>query len=147
MTRFLSDSGKIAIYDGADNLPHANPRSYLSRVKFHSDLSYVPLLPTPLTATHTIVVTDSSRSRTLTVGAHGQSGVPFVQGYVTIGGFNVPLCGSVPVYVNAATGALVLWTLAADATNVIIHEHRSYPSLGTGLSYTVTVYVSTLVLA
>lgn len=147
MTRLLSQGGKFAIYEGSDDLPHASPRSYLSRVKLHSDLQYVALNPTPLTATFQVVVTDTPRKRELIVGAHGITGVPFVQGFVNIGGYDVPLCGSVPVYVNAATGDVVLWTLAVSSTNVLIHEQRSYPSLGTGQSFSVTVYVSDLVLA
>jgi hypothetical protein len=147
MTRLRYEGGKFGIYEGSDNLPLGAPRSYLSRVKVHSDLAYVALDPTPLTATFQVAATDNARKRILTVGAHGKGFVPFVQGFVDYGGFAVPLVGSVPVYVNTVTGSLVLWTLAVNATSVIIHEQRSYPSLGTGLSYAVTVYVSNLALA
>jgi len=147
VTRLLSQSGKFAIYEGSDDLPHATPRSYLSRTKLHSDFGYVALDPAPLTATFQVVVNDSARKRELIVGAHGISGVPFAQGFVNIGGYDVPLCGSIPVYVNAATGDVVLWTLAVSSTNVLIHEQRSYPSLGTGQSFDVTVYVSDLTLS
>lgn len=147
MTRLRYEGGKFGIYEGSDNLPLGAPRSYLSRTKIHSDLGYVALDPTPLTATFQVVVNDSARKRELLVGYHGKGFVPFVKGFVTIGGYEVPLDGSVPVYVNTVTGDLVLWTLAVSATQVIVHEQRSYPSLGTGLSYPVTVYISNLALA
>ena len=40
--RFKVDGSKFAIWDGeTDELPFTTPLSYLSRVKFHSDLDYI----------------------------------------------------------------------------------------------------------
>lgn len=142
-----AESGKFAIYTGTDDLPFTAPRSYLSRTGFHSDLDYLSINPAKtITATVTRIATDSGRSRTITLGAHGSGGVPMVQGFVTIAGLNVPLCGSVPVYSSSA-GNCILWTLCVDETNVYIHEQRSAPTLGSATNFDVTVYVTTKLVA
>jgi hypothetical protein len=82
------------------------------------------------------------------LGPHGQAGVPMVFGNITIGGLLVPFVGSVPVYMSASgAGNGILWSLAVDATNVLIHEIRAYPTLGSGLTFPVTVYISDRIVA
>jgi hypothetical protein len=142
--RFQAAAGKIAIYDGADDAPFTAPRSNLARVKLHTDLDYVSFVPArTINASVQALASVASRERTIILGAHGQAGVPMLHGTVAIGGLLVPLLGGVPVYgATSVAGNCIVWHLIADATNVMLHELRSYPTLGPGATFQVTVYVS-----
>lgn len=145
--KFRAEDGKVALYRGASDAPFTDPRGHLADVSFHSDLDYLPFVPArTLTATLTRIATDTPRQRMLTVGAHGMGGVPEIEGFVVISGVKVPLCGTIPVFRNA-NAECILWTLAVDATNVYVHEQRSYHTLGTAAAFDVTVFVSSELVA
>lgn len=142
--RFQADgvAGKFAIYDGPDDLAFTDPKSYLSRVHVHSDLDYLGFLPArTFTTSVTVLTTVSSRSRTITLGPHGQAGVPDVAAFAVIGGVNVPLMGTVPI-TRTTDDNLIMWTLGIDATNVLILETRSFHTITPPSPISVTVYIS-----
>lgn len=130
-----------AIYTGNDDLPFSDPATYLSRVKFHTSLKYLGFLPNlTLSATISTNATVSSRATTVTVGAHGQPGIPYVFGLVQVGGVWVPLKGSIPVN-TLSSGHTQWWNLTLDETYIYISELRSKPTM-TALSLPVKVFVS-----
>lgn len=133
----------VAIYSGnLDGLPLADPYGQLARLKFHSSLKYLGFVPSAtLSATIATPATVNSRQTNVTIGAHGQAGIPFVFGMVQVGGVWVPLKGSVPVSV-LSTGHAKWWALTIDATSVYISELRSRPTVGAALSLPVMVFIS-----
>lgn len=142
MTVFKADgTGRVALYSGTDDAPFTNPRANLSRIHFHTDFDYLafPSASATLTGSITIPVTVSSRTRTINIGAHGRSGVPFVFGQVSFGGDWIPLVGSVPVHIGAGeigglwAGHLINWTLAVSSSNVFIVETRTTPTFSASL--------------
>lgn len=143
----------VGIYTGDDDAPMYAPEDYIgTRTKFSTKFNYIPFVPAKKIATTVSIpasITDVARGpmrRTITLGAHGMGGVPFIYGFATVGGVIRPLCGSVIMAVNTSTGSFIHWTLGVDETNVLISEGRSYPNLsGTipgGLSVPVEVYIS-----
>jgi hypothetical protein len=148
-----TNGGHIAIYTGNDDAPMANPASYIgTRTKFSTKFNYIPFVPArkigPVSITVPAKVSYSGRGdpmrRTINLGAHGMPGIPFIYGFVRIGGGTPrPLCGSVPVRWNLTTGDTIHFTLGLNATNVFISEGRSYPEWSGGsTSTTVEVFIS-----
>lgn len=124
-------SGVAAIWDDAgDELPFSAPLSHLGRVKFHSSLNYIKAVST-ITATvslpylHTVWL--RSASYNITPSGHGQSGQPFVLGYVTIQGVPVAFTGSICVQKPTNTYGQTRYgrflSLGADDTNVYVYEY------------------------
>lgn len=127
-------TARVAIYTGNDDAPMANPSAYIgTRTKFHTDWNYLPFVPAKMVvgseavpaAFGTAARGDPLR-RTITLGAHGMGGIPFLYGFITIAGVIRPLCGTVPVLVTA-NGNTIHWTLGVNGTNVFISEGRSSP--------------------
>lgn len=145
--KIAPDSGAMvcAIYSGTDDLPFSDPYTYISRVKHHSAFKYLGFDPAQtISTTVSTPATVSSRAYSVTLGAHGQSGIPYVFGVVQVNSVWVPLKGSIPV--NMLTGSTTngntqWWSLTVDETNVYIDELRSKPTM-TALSLSVIVYVS-----
>lgn len=124
---FQADANKVAIYKSTSDGPFNNPESYIGITKFHSSWQYLPIEPArTIEASVSVPATLAGSSRTITLGAHGQAGVPFIGGYAVIGGQNVPFAGTIPIFA-ATNGSIIAWTLGVDATNVIIFEMRSNP--------------------
>jgi len=123
-------TGTVAIYTGTDDLPFTTPLSYVSRIRFHSELDYPRIISThsgsfSLDATSSGATTEASYE----LFAHGLGGIPFVEGYITLSGVRVPLLGSICVSKCPNTALAVYadgfarWLhLGADGTNVIIRE-------------------------
>lgn len=137
MTVFKADgTGKVALYSGTDDAPFTNPRANISRVHFHSEFDYIAFdnANPDITLTINIPATVSSRFRSITVGPHGKSGIPFVFGQIFVDGQWTPLTGSVPAFVSSATingywsGHLVNWTVELSATHIYIRECRTTPT-------------------
>jgi hypothetical protein len=135
--RFRADgtTGVVAIYEASDDAPFTAPLSYASRVIFHSGLAYPAQIATitgsivlPLRSTAIVPIGFETYSHQL--DAHGQSGIPFVEGRVLglsdHGGADLPLVGSIPVQrINAGGSVTNQWrwlTLGADATHIWLHE-------------------------
>lgn len=138
----LSGQMAWAVYDGADRLPFSDPVTYLSRVKHHSLFKYIGFIPSlTIDATVATPTTDTNRAYTVTLGAHGQAGIPYVFGLVQVSGVWVPLKGSIPVATNT-WGHAKWWNLTLDETNVYIDELRSQPTIGAALSLPVKVFIS-----
>lgn len=142
-----------AIYTGDDDAPMYNPAAYIgTRTKLSTKFNYIPFVPAKrFTGTLTIPtsIPDVPRGpmrRTITVGPHGMPGVPFIYGFVTVGGIIRPLCGTVPMVVNTSSGDAIHWTLGVDQTNILISEGRTYPnfsgSIPNGLNVPTEIYVS-----
>lgn len=114
--------GKVAIYTGSDDDPFDDPIDNLSRVLFHSELTYPAIIATQ---SGTLSLPSRGANVQLVTGynlfAHGQAGAPLVLGYVTVGGTRVPLAGSVPVQGDDRGWGRWL-ALGADTTNVLISE-------------------------
>jgi hypothetical protein len=152
--------GKVAVWDGeGDTLPFDNPLGNLSRVKFHSDLSYIKvILEQTVTVNLPAIANVLQGTASYTLFAHGQAGFPFVLGKLdSVDGSPTLFTGSVPV--QFGTGGAIgfgyygRWvSLGADATNVYLHEYyvctgfsggapltyETYPAL----ALPVTVYVT-----
>jgi len=115
--------GRVAIWrDGSNEAPFDDPLTYIDRVLFHSDLDY-PAIVSTHTGTLSLPAQGGRTERNVnhTLFAHGLDGIPFVLGYITIGGQRIPFAGSIPVQME--TGGNARWlNLGADDTNVCIHE-------------------------
>ena len=138
-------TGKVAIYTGTDDLPFDTPLSYVSRLRFHSDLEYPRVISTH-TGTVSLPAVGAAtgyRLVTHTLFAHGLGGAPFVEGTLALGGVNVPWLGSVPAATSASGPARWLH-LGADATNIICREYSYGPRSNTfgALSVNWTVYLT-----
>ncbi len=155
--RFRAAGGKVAVWEGeTDTLPFTNPLTYLNRVKFHSDLSYVKIVATK-TFTKTIPAITGytpERAQSYTLGAHGRTGQPFIIGRIVVNGVPVAFTGSVLVH-QVAGDSFGRWlALGADATNIYLHEYAvqscyeptarcdSRPSQ----TFTITCYITDILL-
>lgn len=156
MAIFKADgTGKWGLYSGTDDLPFDSPRSHMSRVHGHSDFDYLAFASGTPTFAGTIDMPTSvpSLTRTIVIGAHGKSGIPFVfaqcRQYATAPIIWVPLVGTVPVKIGVGTvGGLptnlfIAWTLALSATEVAIVETRTLSDWNPGdLSRDYRIWVS-----
>lgn len=122
---FQADANKVAIYKSTSDGPFDNPEDYIGITKFHSSWKYLPIDPAiTIIASVAVPRTLALGSRTITLAAHGQPGVPFIGGYAVLGGQNVPFAGSIPIFA-ASNGSVIAWTLGVTPTHVIIYELRS----------------------
>lgn len=156
-------TGTLAIYtvnDAApDDAPFTAPLSNLSRVRFHSNL-FVPRIVATVTGTVTLPAMTGAASinQKHTVGAHGQSGIPMVTGFLT-SPIAVTLAGSVPITLGTSVSGisndrhgLYRWvTLGADETNVVLHENSdAYSEVANtstpAVTLSITAYVYSLLL-
>lgn len=149
----LATPDKVTIFeDGAGDAPFNDPLNNLSLVKFDSTFQYLPNLPAltigPVNLTLPGNIGSGVLSRKITLGAHGQAGVPFIYGMLrfTAGvstGLVIPLVGTVAVRgPGPPAGNMISWTLGVDATDVFIIEERSLPiDWGSTPGREVTVYV------
>ena len=143
-------NARVGIYTGSDDLPMANPASYLGRTKFHTSFAYLPFVPAKrFTGSVTVVspqanTTYASFQVVHTLAAHGMSGIPFVYGFATVGGVIRPLCGTIPVWMSSTgTGSVIHFTLGVNSTHVFISEGRSiYAGAGSNFSVALDIYVS-----
>lgn len=124
-------AGAIAIYtvpsdDSTDDTPLTAPLSHIGRLQFHSDLPAPGIVKVGGNFANTGSISIGSASantapRTVhQLLAHGRGGIPMVFGKITIGGSQVPLCGSVPLDLEAGTGFGRWAHLGADATYVLL---------------------------
>lgn len=115
--------GKAAIYTGSDDLPFSSPLSYPDRVIFHTDLPTIGIVNT-VTVGATLAaqgitgtVNYVQGAFTHTLFAHGQAGIPYVEGVITSGlSQPVTLAGSVLVHGFRRVH------LGADSTYVYLHD-------------------------
>lgn len=145
--RFRADGdiGKAALYtvpavDSTDDAPLTDPRSHLSRVRFHTDFKYPRIV-----SDTTYSLTLPSRSQgtrgeaTHTLGAHGLGITPFCLGAVQYVGHWSPLFISTPLYYAPQTvesSITRLISLGADATNILLHEYWVIYDIGSSGAYT-----------
>jgi len=151
MVTMLATPLKVSIYDdGAGDAPFNDPLSYLGLIKFDSTFRYLPFLPArTIAATVSIPASlGSDRFRIITLGPHGQPGVPFINGYYLYGGVTgptawayQPLLGTNLIFGPGTNGTMVTWTLGVDGTNVFIAEERSRDSQTLSSSRTIDVVV------
>jgi hypothetical protein len=120
--RATSD-GIVAIFNGADDV-YYNPYADLSRVLFHSSLLYPQIIETHTGYLYFPVLTENqSRRQVHTLFYHGKAGVPLIFGLL-LGinyGYDLPLQGSVPVYMDQYGFARYV-TLGANNAQVMLHE-------------------------
>jgi hypothetical protein len=137
MATFKADgTGRVAMYSGADDLPFDSPRAYLSRLSYHSEFDYIAFASSSPTFDVTFSITTEleDRSRIITIGAHGKSGIPFVFGRVQMAsGLWSPLNGSTRIFAGASQtlNTEINFHLAVSDTHVAILETRSYPNIST----------------
>ena len=143
-------TGRAAIYTfSKNNTVLNNPYSYLNLIKMHSDLGYLSFKPA---VTKTLVVAAGSgnvpsKFRSLLMGSHGQSGVPFCKAtfrYDTISNLERPMIGAVPVVwtVNDDGLHIVTLTLGISAGSLFVIEQRSHAVMPSTRNIIVTAYVS-----
>lgn len=131
-------TGKCAIYTGTDDLPFTSPLSYVSRLRFHSDLTY-PRFVSTYTGSISLsaIGANTTHQQTHVLTAHGLGGTPFVEGYATVGGVRIPLTGTVPIIVGSSTdtqaaSGFCRWLhLGANGTNIIVQEFTNTSSTAT----------------
>lgn len=121
-------AGRVAIYTGSDDLPLANPLSYLSRVKFHSDLNYPAIIAeySGVLSTSDLpsIAINTRRLFSHRVQAHGVSGIPWVIGSITVAGVKIACQGTVPVQMDSSSAGFSRWlALGADGTDIILYEN------------------------
>jgi hypothetical protein len=155
---------KVGIWiDPSDDAPFTTPLSNLARVKFHSDLDYLPIV-----AIHDFSFTLPSipssgsgqgsggrrglRTALYTLGVHGMGFTPFCVGEIDILGETIAMCGSVPVAQTSGDRYARFLALGFDATNITAYEYsvqsgfadiqewQSRPSVGINMR----VYVSSV---
>jgi hypothetical protein len=162
--RFKADgnTAKLAIYDvpsvtSTDDTPLTAPRSNLSRVRWHSDFSYIHE-KSRFTASVTLPAkaANSFGYEDFTLGAHGVTGgVPVIlaiaKGVTYWGGsVDVPLFGTVPILTtiptignqpHAYTTGLWWLTLGATATDVVLRGRYVATSVSALVSRTLSIEV------
>ena len=139
--------GVCAVWDGAgDTLPFDNPTSYLSRVKFHSELNYLKVIDEQTHTVNFVLRGAPGFTGSYTMFAHGRAGIPLVFASTTISGNTVAFTGSIPVQVDTVfRGRWARWvTVGADATNVYAYEYGNLPATYTlpALSLSITTWVT-----
>lgn len=151
-------TGTVAIYTGTDDLPFTTPLSYVSRLRFHSDLDYPKIVSTITGSINLPAMSgNSERIHTYTLAAHGQGASPFCEGYITVSpsSTRVPLLGSVCVAQGPSTGGGTLdpqrreffsrWLhLGSNATNILIQEGSacSWNQTHAALTVNYTIYIT-----
>lgn len=148
MAIFRATPGKWALYSGTDDAPFDNPRANLARVHAHSEFDYIQFSskdPT-IDTTVSIPAVNNNLRRTIPLGSHGKSGIPFIFGRVKVGNNWIPLNGSTPVFSLPQFGDTINFNLGVSAEGVSILETRSYPdfssSLPGGTTRQVQIWVS-----
>lgn len=148
MAVFRATPGKWALYSGTDDAPFDNPRANLARVHAHSEFDYIQFSskePT-IDTTVSIPAVNNDLRRTIPLGSHGKSGIPFIFGRVKVGDNWIPLNGSTPVFSLPQFGDTINFNLGVSAEGVSILETRSYPdfsaSLPGGTTRQVQIWVS-----
>lgn len=149
--RYTSAAGALAIYDvtvGSENdTPLTSPLSDLSRLHFHTGLTYPATIATYTGTINCAAVTNQSGATTTTViAAHGRAGIPYVEGKISIAGNWVPFAGSVPVDQQSGSPSsrrsfARFLHLGADATNIVITDYSLTHSAAPGFSATSFSYV------
>lgn len=133
--RFLPSAGALAVYDtptptAPDDGPMTAPLSNLSRIKFHSGLTYPAFIPSLRTTSSSTLPNLNPNTRyngSINLFAHGRGEVPILfgrinsvsrsSGVAVTTSTNIPWHGSVPV---ATTSGTIWVTLGADATHVVM---------------------------
>lgn len=131
---FRVASGKVAIWDGeTDELPFTSPLSYLSRVKYHSDLEYIKIVDVK---TYTLNLPAIANALdvvgSFTLGAHGRPGVPFIVPIITIDGIPVAFTGSVCAHSTGDFDYGRWLAFGADATNCFVHQYAVQSGFSNG---------------
>lgn len=148
MATFKATPGRWALYSGSSDAPFDDPRANLSAVHAHSDFDYIQFSSKAPTIDTDVFVpaVNNDLSRTVNIGAHGKSGIPFVFGRVLVGESWVPLAGSTPIFSRSDLGSTINFNLAVSDTDVAILETRNYPdssgSLPGGTTRRVQIWVS-----
>lgn len=147
-------TGKVAIYFGTDDEPFENPLDHVARLRFHSDLEYPAVVSKHTgTVSLTSMGANTIQETTHVLFAHGQGGIPFVEGTLLLGANTVSWAGSVPVaqgsWSDLAMNQVGLHSLrflhlGANATNVVAHEYSvtSHGDSFGALNVDFTVYLT-----
>jgi hypothetical protein len=157
--RFKASASGVAIYDeaaaGGDG-PFTSPLSHLGNVRFHSSLKYPAIISTKAGLVALLPAVEANLSHQqgdINLFAHGQAGIPYVEGKITSGlSREVALCGSVPVQ-TCGTGAAGAFPrvvhLGADGTHVKLNWYGTTYELSgfSKLSLTITVYLTDVMLS
>lgn len=146
-------AGLLAVYTspgaGSDDAPLYSPLANLSRVKLHSSLDYPKIISvTTGSITLPAVTVNTRRLVTNTLFAHGQSGIPWVFGKVSLAGVWVSLCGTAIVQSDSGNFFPRTLSLGADATNVLAHENGICGQFNSMASLTLSyeIYVTDVLL-
>jgi hypothetical protein len=129
--------GKVAIWtDPSDTDPFVAPLSNLSRVKFHTDLDYLPIVAVhDYTITLPAIPSSGSgqgpansgrrglRTNNYTLGPHGMGFTPFCVGEIELDGVPMVLSGTIPVAQISGDRYGRFLSLGFDATNITAYEY------------------------
>jgi hypothetical protein len=145
-----NNGGHVALYTGNDDAPMSNPAAYIgTRTKLSTKFAYLPFPPALKISVNVPMVGNigytprSDMRRTIVLGNHGQSGIPFLKGYVIVNGVIRSLEGTVPVHTSLNGSGVIHWTLGVNATQVFLSEGRSYYNFaGVPSTLPCVVYVS-----
>jgi hypothetical protein len=155
--KYTAAAGALAIYDvtvGSENdTPLTSPLSDISRLHFSTALDYVATIGTYSgTINLGALAANSSADVTTVIAAHGQGGIPYVEGKISISGNWVPLSGCVVVEQLAGSPSphqsfARFLALGANDTNIVIHEHSISRSTAgySSSSYSYVIYLTNMI--
>lgn len=151
---FQCKSAKVAVWTGGtDDAPFNAPRTYIQRVKFHSDFDYPKIIQTrSVSVSLPTIAANGVRENTYNLFSHGRPGYPWVLGSITLGGVKIPMAGHVPVQFTNSTFQFgtpaQVWgrwvALGADDTFVVLHEYgrAAFNQAAVAKTISFTVYVT-----
>lgn len=141
-------TGTLAVWTGGTDLgPVLDPDSYPTRTRFNSRQENLGFIATPRTGSVSIAGWPSDDPPVVrrTMFAHGLGYRPFLMGYLTIGGRQLPINGSI-LHTTSSSDPRVnfSYTVGADNTNVFLNIMRFTTGTPSGLpsSLAYTIYLS-----
>lgn len=129
-------TARLAVWTGGQDLgPALSPKSYPSRVKMNTALDMIGFIKARRSGTLSIV----SRTWTAPVKMfdHGLGYTPILWGWITVGGVNMPVRGS--ILANEINGAVVSYSVAANNTSVWIQRMTVNSASSTPANYSVSI--------
>lgn len=141
-------TGTLAVWTGGTDLgPVTNPDAHPTRTRFNSRQENLGFIATPRTGSVSIAgwASDSLPVVKRAMFAHGLGYRPFLMGYLTIGGRQLPIHGSI-LHTTSSSDPRVnfSYTVGVDNTNVFLNIMRFTTGTPSGLpsSLNYTIYMS-----
>ena len=125
-------NSKAAIYKGTDSAALYNPAANAADIVFHSEYEYAGI-----SQVRTGVASFTATQFSETLFGHGLGFTPLVLGFLTYGGRNIPLIGT--VVIDHGSGYHLI-SLGANGTNVVLNRSSLDASEALSIAYTIYVF-------